>query len=302
MTIRTLFKKSTSSNNHVFNSTRNTTNIFLIPKKYEDIQIMLNILNDNYSNFSNMHDYNISDFYFNLYHNSIHKGINIKLFVTKMDNLVSVNGLSNNKNNNLDINTKNIYKQNNILKEEKKNNYEDYTNNSIQYDKIRDDMYYNNNLFKIKNLFFLKSFFSHIHNNVDILPPIVHLSNLLKFCKNIHSIYKYRQTNEYVFIKNSVNIYNNVCYSLNYFDFLYYYINNKNKLENMDKALKNHFVNFFLLKRKQYEKKFIKHNKELKLNYYHNNIKKLKKYFDEQYLYMYYNTYNNYNKKKQKIK
>ncbi|ETW46786.1 hypothetical protein PFAG_05413 [Plasmodium falciparum Santa Lucia] len=301
LNIRNIFKKYTLSNNHLLNLTRNTTNIFLIPKKYEDIQIMLNILNDNYFNFSNMHDYNISDFYFNLYYNSIHKGINIKLFVTKMDNLVSVNGLSNNKNNNLDINTKNIYKQNNILKEEKKNNYEDYTNNSIQYDKIRDDMYYNNNLFKIKNLFFLKSFFSHIHNNVDILPPIVHLSNLLKFCKNIHSIYKYRQTNEYVFIKNSVNIYNNVCYSLNYFDFLYYYINNKNKLENMDKALKNHFVNFFLLKRKQYEKKFIKHNKELKLNYYHNKIKKLKKYFDEQYLYMYYNTYNNYNKKKKKL-
>ncbi|SOV19106.1 conserved Plasmodium protein, unknown function [Plasmodium gaboni] len=309
LNFRNIFKKYTLSNNHLLNLSRNTTNVFLIPKKYEDIQIMLNILNDNYLNLSNMHNYNIEDFYFNFYYNSIHKSINIKFILTKNENLVSLKAFSNIEKDNLDIHTKNVYINNDILKEENKDHDEDYKNECIQYNKVRDDNNNNNNnnnndgnFLKIKKFFFFfrKSFFNHIDSKADIL-SVIHFSNLLKFCKNIHSIYKYKQTNEYIFIKNYVNIYNNVCYSLNYFDFLYYYINNKNKLENVDETFKNHFVNFFLLKRKQYEKKFIKHNKEMKLNYYQKKIKNLNKYFDEQYLYMYYNTYNNYYKKKKKL-
>ncbi|KJP89014.1 hypothetical protein AK88_01306 [Plasmodium fragile] len=74
-----IFRKYTLSNNDLLNLFANCTNCFLIPRRYEDISILLNLKSEGYLNISHLHKPVLRDFYFNLFHGSISKGVSLSL-------------------------------------------------------------------------------------------------------------------------------------------------------------------------------------------------------------------------------
>ncbi|EUD66470.1 hypothetical protein C922_03104 [Plasmodium inui San Antonio 1] len=74
-----IFRKYTLSNNDLLNLFTNCTNCFLIPRRYEDISILLNLQSGGYLNISHLHKAVLRDFYFNLYNGSISRGISFLL-------------------------------------------------------------------------------------------------------------------------------------------------------------------------------------------------------------------------------
>ncbi|CRG95840.1 conserved Plasmodium protein, unknown function [Plasmodium gallinaceum] len=286
LNFRYIFRKYTLSNNDILNLSKNSINFFLIPQKYEDISIILNTNNNNYLNFSNMHKHIIRDFYFNMYYIIITKSISIHLkflkdlqYDKKLDKKVLVNDLKNNTYN------KN-YKDNSMDNYIRKNNI--------------------NNL-NMKQYFFRSkmnkyNFFNNYINNIfDSNFILLNLYNIINLSLDFYKIYKFNQLNAFLFIKNYINICNNLSYLLNYYEFLYFYFINNKDFEKICESSKNNFFNFLLMKRTKYEKEFIKHNKEHKLDFYQKQLKKICKYFDEDHIYMYYNTYINYNKLKKRF-
>ncbi|SCO69269.1 conserved Plasmodium protein, unknown function [Plasmodium vivax] len=74
-----LFRKYTLSNNDLFNLFSNCKNCFLIPRRYEDISILLNLQSGSYLNLSHLYKPVLRDFYFNLYNGSVSRGISFLL-------------------------------------------------------------------------------------------------------------------------------------------------------------------------------------------------------------------------------
>ncbi|VEV56817.1 conserved Plasmodium protein, unknown function [Plasmodium vinckei vinckei] len=260
-----IFPKYTLSNNDLQNFSKNSTNYFLIPKKYEDIPIILNINNNSYLNLSKFNKVIITDFYFNLYYDNICKGMSIKL--NKIKDIVKDKILE------TSVDDINRLEKWNIL---------------------------NSNGKKREKLFF-NSFDNNIGEEGFPQYDNTIFHNLIKNSYNIYKIYKHKKLNETILINSYMDIYNNVSYNLNYFDVLYLFFIKGEQLDLTSDSLKNRFFNFYLIQREKYEKKYIKYDKDNKLNIYNTYIEKIKKYFDNDYLTMYYNMYLNYQKLKKKI-
>ncbi|CAD2106587.1 conserved Plasmodium protein, unknown function [Plasmodium vinckei] len=265
LNFRKIFPKYTLSNNDLQNFSKNSTNYFLIPKKYEDIPIILNINNNSYLNLSKFNKVIITDFYFNLYYDNICKAISIKL--NKIKDIVEDKMLETSVD---DINKLGKW---NIL----------------------------NSIGKKREKLFFNSFDNNIGEEALLQYDHTLFHNLIKNSYNIHKIYKHKKLNETILINSYMGIYNNVSYNLNYFDVLYLFFMKGEQLDLISDSLKNRFFNFYLLQREKYEKKYIKYDKDNKLNIYNTYLEKVNKYFDNDYLTMYYNTYLNYRKLKKKI-
>ncbi|SCM10387.1 conserved Plasmodium protein, unknown function [Plasmodium chabaudi adami] len=265
LNFRKIFPKYTLSNNDLQNFSKNSTNYFLIHKKYEDIPIILNINNNSYLNLSKFNKVIINDFYFNLYYHNICKAISITL--NKIKDIV--------KDKMLETSVDNINKL---------ENWNILNSNEKKREKL---------------------FFNSFDNNIgeEALPQYDHaiFHNLIKNSYDIHKIYKHKKLNETILINSYMDIYNNVSYNLNYFDVLYLFFMKGEQLDLISDSLKNRFFNFYLIQREKYEKKYIKYDKDNKLNIYSTYLEKINKYFDNDYLTMYYNTYLNYRKLKKKI-
>ncbi|CXI50694.1 conserved Plasmodium protein, unknown function [Plasmodium berghei] len=263
LNFRKIFPKYTLSNNNLQNFSKNSTNYFLIPKRYEDIPIILNINNNSYLNLSNFNKVIINDFYFNLYYDNICKGIFIKLKKIK-----------------------------DVIKGKILETYIDNINKLAKYDiltsngKKKNFNFFDNKIVEEKHPQYYYTIFK----------------NLIKNSYNIHKMYKHKKLNETILINSYMDIYNNVSYNLNYFDVLYLFFMKEERLDLISDFLKNCFFNFYLMQREKYEKKYIKYDKYNKLNIYSTYLEKINKYFDNDYLTMYYNTYLNYRKLKKKIR
>ncbi|CRH03815.1 conserved Plasmodium protein, unknown function [Plasmodium relictum] len=280
-----IFKKYTLSNNDMLNLSKNSTNFFLIPQKYEDISIILNTNNDNYLNFSNMHRYLIRDFYFNLHYYIVTKNISIHLNFLKDlqdDKKLDQEFLVNDS-------IENTYNKN-----YKHYNMYNYTE-KIDIDRLSMEKHFGSklNTYKFFNNYFNKAFDRDLFTFISIY-------NTINLSLDFYKIYKFKQLNEFLFVNNYINTCNNLSYFINYYEFLFFYFLNNKNLKKTSESSKHNFFNFLIMKRAKYEKEFIKHNKEHKLYFYQKQMKKINKYFDEHYVYMYYNTYINYNKLKKR--
>ncbi|SBT72117.1 conserved Plasmodium protein, unknown function [Plasmodium malariae] len=287
LNFRNIFRKYTLSNNDLLNLSKNSRNYFLILKRYEDAPVLLNIQNHNYLNLSNMHKPLIIDFYFNLYYFSIIRGISLRTSV--FDNMKK--------------DREEHIKDSFIMDKF----YSSYCK-SMEGDKEGKLSYYiNDNInscAKEESQFIVYKFFSSKYSRS--VPSggrelFYIISNIVDTSFNIHKIYKYRQLNESILINNYIHISNNITYAINYFEFLYFYFMNNKNLEHVFEQTRYSFFNFLLMERVKYEKEYIKYNKEYKIAIYKNKVEKIKKYFDVDYAYMYYNTYINYNKLKKRI-
>ncbi|ETB59782.1 hypothetical protein YYC_03173 [Plasmodium yoelii 17X] len=263
LNFRKIFPKYTLSNNDLQNFSKNSTNYFLIPKRYEDIPIILNINNNSYLNLSNFNKVIINDFYFNLYFDNICKGISIKF--KKIKDIIKTKILETSIDN---INR--LEKYDILISNGKKNKkiFNSFDNKIVE--ETHPQYYY----------------------------TIFH--NLIKNSYNIHKMYKHKKLNETILINSYMDVYNNVSYNLNYFDVLYLFFMKKERLDLISDFVKNCFFNFYLIQREKYEKKYIKYDKDTKLNIYSTYLEKINKYFDSDYLTMYYNMYLNYRKLKKK--
>ncbi|SBT44996.1 conserved Plasmodium protein, unknown function [Plasmodium ovale wallikeri] len=289
LNFRSIFRKYTLSNNDLLNLSKNSMNYFLIPRRYEDIPIILNLHGHNYLNFSNLNRIIVNDFYFNLYHDSVQRSISIQL------NLCA---------NEKDGKKKHAYGKDNPGNGDKQK--EEYRG-KLAWDRRED--YCSAGKTKSVGRGNLVSGYQFFRNTSStdrlfIEERFFHMcANIAKTSMNIHKIYKYKILNESILLNCCVHVCNNVAYSANYFDFLYFYFmkNNKN-FEFISEQVRYNFFHFYQMERKKYEKKYVKYNKESKMKVYFTNVMKIKKYFDEEYAYMYYNTYCNYTKLREKVR
>ncbi|GAW82899.1 hypothetical protein, conserved [Plasmodium gonderi] len=268
-----IFRKYTMSNNDLLNLFTNCTNCFLIPKRYEDISIFLNLQSDNYINMSHLCNPLHNDFYFNLHNLSIDKGVSFYLNGSgEMMNIVAA--ARNLQTKFADFARSEKSQHDNIKKfHPKKKTYRFFSTQG-------------NGDEQEENLF--------VHRNICFYT--------MKTALDVHKIYKYKETNESIFLNSYLNVMNEITYSVSYFEFLYFYFTMNKNMELLESHLENSIFEFYSLKRKEYEKEFVKYNREFKMNAYQEKAEKIKKYFDENYAYMYYDTYVKYNRIKRDIR
>ncbi|ANQ06386.1 Uncharacterized protein PCOAH_00007990 [Plasmodium coatneyi] len=252
-----IFRKYTLSNNDLLNLCANSTNCFLIPRRYEDISILLNLQNEGYLNISHLHKTLLRDFYFNLYSSSISRGISFLL-----------NGAGE-----WQINSSPMF--------------DDQVSSAPEGEKSY-------------RFFYTQRRWGQ--DQVEGLSPhnIIHMA--IKTAQGVHKIYKYKETNETILVDRFLGMSNETAYSINYFDFLYFHFLTNKNIGTVKRQLINNVFEFYAVQRKEWEKVFVTSDREDKMNDYLERVQEIKKYFPEDYAYVYYDTFVKYNNVRKEVR
>eukprot|EP00366_Plasmodium_knowlesi_P003178 XP_002260675.1 hypothetical protein, conserved in Plasmodium species [Plasmodium knowlesi strain H] len=252
-----VFRKYTLSNNDLLNLFANSSNCFLIPRRYEDISIFLNLQSESYLNLSHLYKTVLRDFYFNLYNKSISRGIS---FLLKNSDEWKINTLT---------------------------MFDDRVSSPPAGGKSY-RFFYTKERWDRKQM---EDFFPH---------NIIYMA--MKKAQNIHKIYKYKETNETILVDRFLSMPNETAYSINYFEFLYFFLLTNKNIGLIKRHLINNVFEFYAVKRKEYEKVFVTSDRKDKINDYLDRVERVRKYFPENYAYVYHDTFVKYNNIRKEVR